>query len=157
MITGIVAVAENRAIGRDGKLPWHYPADLKFFRETTTGHAIVMGYNTWRSIGRPLPNRLSVVLSRSHAIEPQPNALLARSRDEVLALANFLKGDLYVIGGAETYRNFADKLEKWIVTEIPETIPDADAFMPPNFTSGFSLQQTIELEPNLRVKIFVKK
>jgi dihydrofolate reductase len=56
-IIGIVAIAQNYAIGKDGKLPWHYPADLKFFKQTTTNHAVVMGFNTWKSIGKPLPNR----------------------------------------------------------------------------------------------------
>jgi len=56
-IIGIVAVGKNLEIGKDGKLPWHYPADLSFFKRTTSGHVIVMGFNTWLSIGRPLPNR----------------------------------------------------------------------------------------------------
>ena len=56
-IFAIIAIAKNYAIGKDGKLPWHYPADLKFFKETTTGHAVLMGSHTWDSIGRPLPNR----------------------------------------------------------------------------------------------------
>ncbi len=65
MIIGIVAVAKNFAIGKDGKLPWHYSADLKFFKETTLNHAIVMGFNTWNSIGKPLPKRLNIVLSQN--------------------------------------------------------------------------------------------
>jgi len=78
-IIGIIAIAQNYAIGRGGTLPWHYSADLKFFKQTTTGSAIVMGFNTWRSIGKPLPNRLNIVLSRSENIEPQPNVILMRS------------------------------------------------------------------------------
>ncbi len=156
-IIGIVAIAKNFAIGKDGKLPWHYAADLKFFKETTTNHAIVMGFNTWRSIGKPLPKRLSVVLSRSNSIENQPNLLLLRSVEEVLALSKYLTGDLFIIGGAETYKNFADAIEKWFVTEIPVAVEDADAFMPRDFLDGFELQETNELETDLRVKIFVKK
>lgn len=155
-IIGIVAVAKNLAVGRDGKLPWHYAADLKFFKETTVGNAVVMGFNTWVSIGKPLPKRLNIILSRAKEIPHQPNLLLARSVEQVVALSNYLKGDLYIIGGAETYKNFADKIERWIVTEIPETVADADAFMPTNFTSGFELQETRDLETNLRAKIFVK-
>ena len=86
-IIAIVAIAKNYAIGKDGKLPWHYPADLKFFKETTTGHAVVMGSHTWESIGRPLPNRLNIVLSRSAEIEETPNVRLLRSKDEVLEFA----------------------------------------------------------------------
>ena len=85
-IIGIVAVAQNFAIGKNGKLPWHYAADLKFFKETTTNHAIVMGFNTWISIGKALPKRLNIVLSRSNSIENQPSVLLLISVEEVLAL-----------------------------------------------------------------------
>jgi dihydrofolate reductase len=156
-IIGIVAVAQNFAIGKDGKLPWHYAADLKFFKETTVNHAIVMGFNTWKSIGKPLPKRLSVVLSRFNSIENQPNVLLMRSVEEVVALSKYLNGDLYIIGGAETYKNFADAIEKWIVTEIPETVEDADAFMPEDFLDDFQLSEIKELENDLRVKVFIKK
>ncbi len=155
-IIGIVAVAKNLAIGRDGKLPWHYAADLKFFKETTVGNAIVMGFNTWVSIGKPLPKRLNIVLSRTRNIENQSNVLLVRSVAETLALADFLKGDLFIIGGAETYKNFAGAIEKWLVTEIPETIEDADAFMPRDFLDGFLLQKTNSLDDNLKIKTYEK-
>lgn len=156
-IIGIVAVARNHAIGKDGKLPWHYAADLKFFKQTTLGHAVAMGFNTWKSIGKPLPKRLNIVLSRSSNIENQPSVLLMRSAEEVLSLTNYLNGDLFIIGGAETYRNFADEIERWIVTEVPETVADADAFMPKDFTSNFDLAETKELENDLHVKIYSKK
>jgi len=157
MIIGIVAIGQNFAIGKDGKLPWHYSADLKFFKETTTGNAVVMGFNTWKSIGKPLPKRLNIVLSRSNTLEHQPNVLLVRSKEEVLALAKYLNCDLFIIGGAETYKNFADVIEKWFVTEIPEKVEDADAFMPQDFLNNFDLEETKELADDLRVKIFVKE
>ncbi len=156
MLIGIVAVAQNFAIGKQGKLPWHYPADLKFFKETTVGNAVVMGFHTWESIGKPLPKRLNIVLSRSANLENRADVLLLRSKAEVLALANYLKGDLFVIGGAKTYQEFADVIEKWMVTEVPAEIEDADTFMPENFLDGFEAEKTIELESDLRVKIFVK-
>jgi len=156
-IIGIVAIAKNFAIGKGGKLPWHYPADLKFFKQTTTGHAVVMGFHTWASIGKPLPNRLNIVLSRSAIIESQPNVLLLRSKTETLALTNYLNVDLFVIGGAKTYENFSDAIERWIVTEIPETIEDADTFMPRDFLENFDLTETKELENDLRIKIYSKK
>ena len=157
MIIGIVAIAENFAIGKDGKLPWHYSSDLKFFKQTTLNNTIVMGFNTWQSIGKALPNRLNIVLSRSNSIENQPSALLLRGTEEVLALAKYLNGDLFVIGGAQTYQNFSERIEKWIVTEIPETVENADAFMPPDFLDEFELKETKELENNLRVKIYSRK
>lgn len=155
-ITGIVAVAKNYAIGKDGKLPWHYSADLKFFKKTTSGNAIVMGFNTWKSIGKPLPNRLNIVLSRINSIEDQSEVLLVRNKEKVIALAQYLKGDLFIIGGAETYKNFAGAIEKWIVTEIPETIEDADAFIPKNFLDGFEKLEIINLADDLKVKIYRK-
>ncbi|MDQ6786489.1 MAG: dihydrofolate reductase [Acidobacteriota bacterium] len=155
-ITAIVAIAKNFAIGRDEKLPWHYSSDLKFFKQTTSGKAVLMGFNTWKSIGKPLPNRLNIVLSRASGIENQPNVLLLRSREEILSLSRYLSCDLFIIGGAKTYENFADVIERWIVTEIPESISDADTFMPEDFLSGFLLKETRELEDNLRVKIYDK-
>ena len=156
MIIAIVAVAKNFAIGKEGKLPWHYAADLKFFKETTLNHAVVMGFHTFESIGKPLPKRLNIVLSRSKTLENRADVLLLRSKSEVLTLAKYLNCDLFVIGGAETYKNFADVIEKWIVTEIPAKVEDADVFMPPEFLDGFEQQKTIELDNDLRVKIFVK-
>lgn len=156
MITGIIAIAKNYAIGKDGKLPWHYSADLKFFKQTTVGNAVVMGFNTWKAIEKPLPRRLNIVLSRSATIENQPNILLLRSKEEVLNLANYLNCDLFTIGGAETYKNFADMIEKWIVTEIPLVVQDADTFMPKDFLDGFEAQETKELADGLQVKIYVR-
>lgn len=157
MIIGIIAIAQNFAIGKGGRLPWHYSADLKFFKRTTVNNSVVMGFNTWASIGNPLPKRLNIVLSRKANIESEPNVLLLRSREEVLALEQYLNGDLFIIGGAKTYGEFAGAIEKWIVTEIPASVEDADTFMPQDFLDGFALQETRELEDDLRVKIFVKK
>lgn len=156
MIIGIVAVSENFAIGKDGKLPWHYSADLKFFKQTTLNHAVVMGFNTWESIGKPLPKRLNIVLSRSRNIESQPNVLLFRNKEEVLALSKYLSCDLFIIGGAETYKNFSDAIEKWIVTKIPESIENADAFMPENFLSDCSLSKTEILDDDLIIEFYEK-
>ena len=156
MIIGIVAIARNFAIGKNGKLPWHYSADLKFFKQTTVDNAVVMGFNTWESIGKPLPKRLNIVLSRTRKIENQTNVLLLRSNEEVLALSKYLNCDLFIIGGAETYKNFADVIEKWIVTEVPETIEEADAFMPEDFLNDFKLRETKMLENDLKVKFYEK-
>ena len=156
-VIGIIAIARNFAIGKDGKLPWHYPADLKFFKQTTSNHAVVMGFNTWVSIGKPLPKRLNIILSRSREIENQTEVLLLRSREEVLALSEYLDCDLFIIGGAKTYENFAEAIEKWIVTEIPETIENADTFIPRGFLDEFTLEKTIEPEDGLRVKTYSKK
>ena len=152
MIIGIVAIAKNYAIGKDGKLQWHYSADLKFFKETTTGSAIVMGSNTWRSLGKPLPNRLNIVLSRSNSIESQPGVLLLRSREEVIALSQYLKSDLFIIGGAKTFEAFADSVDEWIVTRIPETVGGADVYMPSDFLDSFKIRETRDLDDGLAVE-----
>jgi len=156
-VIGIVAIAQNFAIGKDGKLPWHYPADLKFFKNTTLDNAIVMGFNTWASIGKPLPKRLSIVLSRNREIENRKNVVLTRSREEVLALAKYLKGDVFIIGGAATYKSFEKVIDKWIVTEIPEIVEGADAFMPEDFLEGFKLIETEGLADGLQVKTFQRE
>jgi len=96
----VAAMAANRVIGRDGALPWKLPEDMKFFRTLTTGHPIVMGRKTWDSLGRPLPNRRNIVLSRT--MPATEGAEVVRSLDELHALS--LTGDVFVIGGAEIYR-----------------------------------------------------
>ena len=154
MIVGIVAIAENYAIGKDGKLPWHYSSDLKHFKETTTGNAIVMGAATWRSLSKPLPNRLNIVLSRSINIDDQPNVIVTRNSKQVLGIVGYLKCDVYVIGGAKTFEAFADDIEKWIVTRIPITVEDPDVSMRENFLDGFKLEETAELGEGLKVEVF---
>lgn len=157
MIIGIVAISKNYAIGKDGKLPWHYSADLKFFKATTTENAVVMGANTWRSIGKPLPDRLNIVLSRSGKIETPLDVMKLSSVDEVVELSQYLNRDVFIIGGARTYLEFAEVIEKWIVTEIPLSIESADTFMPNNFLDGFELEETKDLGDDLLVKILRRK
>lgn len=156
MIIGIVAISKNFAIGRDGKLPWHYPADLKFFKQTTTGNAIVMGWNTWKSIGKPLPGRTNIVLSRTAELDDKPGVKLFRSMMDVITFVEEFDGDVFIIGGAKTYQAFADVIEKWYVTEVPLTVEDADTFMPRDFLDGFESSETIDLGDGLRVKVYVR-
>jgi dihydrofolate reductase len=156
-INAIIAISKNFAIGRAGKLPWHYPADLKFFKETTTGHAIVMGLHTWQSIGRPLPNRLNIILSRTAQIEETANVKLLRSREEVLAFSKTLDTDLFIIGGAKSYETFADVIDRWLVTEVPDDVADADTFMPADFLDGFEEQETRDLGDGLLMKVLQRK
>ncbi len=153
MIIGIVAIAQNFAIGKDGKLPWHYSSDLKFFKETTIGNAIVMGRKTFDSIGKALPNRLNIVLTRGNEIN-NSQIIRLREKAQVLEIAKYLKGDIFIAGGTTVYSEFADSIEKWIVTEIPQLVEDADAFMPSDFLKDFKIIENKELEENLFVKIF---
>lgn len=154
MIIGIVAISINYAIGRDGKLPWHYSTDLKFFKETTTGNVVVMGANTWRSIGRPLPNRLNIVLSRSGRVDAPETVIKLSSKAEVVELAKYIDRDIFIIGGAHTYEDFADVIDQWIVTFVPIEVADADTFMAVDFLIGYEETEMIKLDDGLTVRKF---
>ncbi|HET6852653.1 MAG TPA: dihydrofolate reductase [Pyrinomonadaceae bacterium] len=154
MIIGIAAVDRKNAIGKRGKLPWHYSADMRFFRETTTGHAVVMGRKTWLTIGKPLKDRLNIVLSRDSSIEPQDSLLVLTDVDSVISFNHSLTTDLFVIGGAQIYRAFLPHIEKWIITEVPLTVSGADAFMPEGYLEEFKEMDSRTLEDDLIVKFY---
>ncbi len=155
-IIGIIAISENFAIGKDGKLPWHYPADLKFFKRMTTGSAVVMGLHTWKSIGKALPKRLNIVVSRSSVIGKHPGVILIRSKEEVVSLSKYLNSDLYIMGGAKTYTSFSPNIDRWIVTRIPVSVEDADVFMPRDFLESFNLEETRVSDGGLRIEMYKK-
>jgi dihydrofolate reductase len=154
MIIGIAAVDRKGAIGKGGKLPWHYSSDMKFFRETTTSHAVVMGRKTWLTIGKPLKNRLNIVLSRDTDIEPQESLLVFSDIDSVLSFNKSLRTDLFVIGGAQIYEAFREHIEKWIITEVPLTVSGADAFMPKGYLEGFKVVDSKSLDDDLMVTFY---
>lgn len=154
MIIGIAAVDRQGAIGKGGKLPWHYSADMKFFRETTTGHAVVMGRKTWLTLGKPLKNRLNIVLSRDPSIEPQESLLVLSDVESVLSLNESLTTDLFVIGGAQVYEAFLPRIERWIITEVPVTVKGADTFMPEGYLDGFKATDSKPIGDGLTVKIY---
>ena len=154
MIIGIAAVDRKGAIGKGGKLPWHYSADMKFFRETTTGHAVVMGRKTWLTIGKPLKNRLNIVLSRDTNIDPQESLIVFSDIESVLSFNNSLATDLFVIGGAQIYEAFLPHIEKWIITEVPSTVQGADAFMPKDYLDEFKEVDSKSLDEDLVVKVY---
>jgi dihydrofolate reductase len=156
MIIGIVAVDRQGAIGKGGKLPWHYSADMKFFKQTTTGNACVMGYKTWLTLKHPLPNRLNIVLSRQAEIEPQESLVVLRDVESVLKFAETLNSDLFVMGGAQVYQSFLPYIEKWIVTEVPLTVEDADTFVPKDYLEGFMPTDSQDLGEHLRVVRYVR-
>ncbi len=154
MIIGIAAVDRNGAIGKRGKLPWHYSADMKFFRETTTGHAVLMGRKTWLTLGKPLKNRLNIVLSRDSNIEPEESLLVLSDIESVISLNESLTTDLFVIGGAQIYKEFLPHIDKWIITEVPMTVKAADAFMPEGYLEGFKKAGSKKLNDELEVKFY---
>ncbi len=123
MISLIVAYAHNQVIGKDGDMPWHLPADLKNVKELTTGKTIVMGRKTFESIGKPLPNRRNVVLTRSQDFHPE-GVDVVHTKEEVLAM-----GDVIIFGGSEIYRQFLDVVDRLYITEI-DLETEGDTFFP---------------------------
>ena len=111
-IIGIVAVDKNNAIGKGGRLPWHYSADMKFFKQQTMRHACVMGHRTWATLKKPLPERLNIILSRSSDFEVQESVIVMRDRLSVLTLASQLTCNLFIIGGAQVYRTFPSPADR---------------------------------------------
>jgi dihydrofolate reductase len=116
----IVAVAENGVIGRDGGLPWHLSADLQRFKRITMGHTIIMGRRTWESIGRPLPGRKSIVVSRQADYRTEFESVArAGCLDDALQLAAASGDDeAFIIGGAELYREALLRADRLHVTRV---------------------------------------
>ena len=130
MISLIAAVAQNRALGKDGQLLWHLPEDMRYFRETTRGKPVIMGRKTWESLPdvfRPLPGRRNIVISRNPAYDA-PGATLAGSLEEAVRLAQD-DAEVFVIGGAEIYRQALPLAQRLYLTEVARDF-DADAFFP---------------------------
>jgi dihydrofolate reductase len=123
----IVARARNGVIGRDNGLPWHLPEDLRHFRATTLGHPVVMGRRTFESIGRPLPGRRNIVLSRE-AGWSHPGCERAGSLSEALALCA-AQPEVFVIGGAQVYTEALGVADRLLVTEV-DVDADGDARFP---------------------------
>jgi dihydrofolate reductase len=123
----IVAFDQNRLIGKDNKLPWHLPADLKHFRSLTMGHHMIMGRKTYESIGRPLPGRTTVVITRQKDFSA-PGCMIAGSLDEALPL---IKNDneVFVIGGAQIFDIAMKKCQKLYTTLIHHRF-EGDTFFP---------------------------
>jgi dihydrofolate reductase len=125
----IVAVAKNGAIGRDNQLLYHLPNDLKHFKELTTGHTIIMGRKTFESLPKgALPNRRNIVLSRQEGLHFE-NAECYRSLEDALMQCDYTE-DIYIIGGAELYKQTIGLASRIHLTLIDDTPQDADAFFP---------------------------
>lgn len=143
----IVARARNGVIGRDGDLPWRLRDDMAFFKRTTTGHPIIMGRKTWESFPkRPLPNRLNIILTRNHEFEAagarvysSPDAAISVGRNEAIR-----KGldEVFIIGGAQLYRQLLDQTDRIYLTEIDAEI-DGDAFFP-ELDSAHWVEKSVE-------------
>lgn len=122
----IVAYAQNRVIGRDNTLPWKLPSDLAHFKRTTLGHPIIMGRKTWESLGRPLPGRRNIVISRDANYHAQ-GAECMTSLAQAIAAVEDLE-EAFVIGGAQIYQEALPFAQQVIATEVQEAV-EGDAFL----------------------------
>ena len=135
MLSLIVAVAQNNAIGRNNELLWHISEDLKYFKSTTTGHPVIMGRKTYESIGRPLPGRRNIVLTRGTleippVKNPQTTSMeVVNSLDEVYAIAQG-EEEFFVMGGGMLYNETFGKADFLYLTRIYAIAEDADTFFP---------------------------
>jgi dihydrofolate reductase len=133
----IAAVARNGVIGHEGGIPWHLPEDFAHFKATTLGHTLLMGRATYDSIGRPLPGRTTIVLTRDPAWYAD-GVLVAHDLDSALLLAEDLPGDVYVAGGAHVYAAALPLAHEQVLTEV-HLEPDGDTLYP-----EFHLEQWVE-------------
>jgi len=115
-ISMIAAMAEDRVIGLDNKMPWHLPADLKFFKRVTLGKPVIMGRKTYYSIGRPLPGRVNIVLSRDKALQIE-GVHCVQTVEQALALVQDVD-EVMVIGGATIYQQFLPQVSRLYLTFI---------------------------------------
>jgi dihydrofolate reductase len=134
-ISLIVAMSRNRVIGRDNRLPWRLPADLRRFQHLTMGHCLIMGRKTYESIGRPLPGRTIIVLTRQANYAP-PGVLVAHTLEEALALAR--GEEVFIAGGAHVYQQAVALADRLYLTLIEEDIA-GDASFPPLDESEWQL------------------
>ena len=125
----IAAVAENRVIGNKNTIPWHLPADFKYFKETTLGKTIVMGLNTFNSIGgKPLPNRKHIILTNDPSFVAPENCVAAHSIDEVVSMIKDIP-DVFICGGASVYKQFLPLVQRLYITEVHAS-PEGDTYFP---------------------------
>ena len=128
MITLIVAMGKNREIGKENQLLWHLPKDLKHFKDLTSGHPIIMGRKTYESIGKPLPNRTNIVISRRNDWFEE-GILIVGSIKEAVKFAKKIDEEVFVIGGGNIYEQTIDLADKLEVTLV-DAVLDADTFFP---------------------------
>ena len=132
----IAAMAANRVIGKDNAIPWDIPGEQARFKRITMGHALIMGRRTWQSIGRPLPGRRNIVITRNLSFQA-PGAEVAHSLDEGLVLCKH-ENKIFVIGGEQLYRLALPLADTLILTTLPEAVA-GDAWFPQFSPKTFSL------------------
>lgn len=147
-LTAIVAMTPERVIGKDGDLPWHLPEDLKFFKRQTSGHPIVMGRKTFDSIGRPLPKRQNIVMTRDPAWKHEGVDTI--HHPDELASLDLLDPLAFIIGGAEIYRLFLPQLDELLITHVHEAHPGDTLF--PEYEDLFPEMEILSKSNDFTIK-----
>lgn len=147
-LSAIVAMTPDRVIGRAGALPWHLPEDLKFFKRTTSGHPIVMGRKTYESIGRPLPGRRNIVLTRDRDWSAQGVEVI--HSPEQLQSLHAIGQRVFVIGGAEVYAAFLPHLDELLVSHLKREFEGDTRF--PAFEDRFPASEVLEQHEDFVVR-----
>jgi dihydrofolate reductase len=149
-LKAIAAMSLNRVIGRDGKIPWHIPEELKWFKQITTGNVVLMGRKTFESLGRPLPNRINIVVTRRGEI---PGVIT------ISDLAAFdpaaYERDVFVIGGAEIYAQSLPRCSDLYLTVVRQTVEGDTVF--PKFEAMFSHADTPLETPQFEVRHYTRR
>lgn len=135
MISIIAAIGKNRELGKDDKLLWHIPEDFKRFKELTSGHIVIMGRKTFESIGKPLPNRINIVVTKNRAWTPLGCTVSYSIEEAIKKGAAFAKAsasqrEIFIIGGGEIYKQGIKYANKLYLTLVDKEFPDADVFFP---------------------------
>ena len=140
-ISMIVARSRNHVIGRDNQMPWKISADLQFFKRVTMGHPVIMGRKTWESIGRPLPGRRNIVVSRNQSYEARGGELVSSLDEALNSLSEFPR--VFVIGGEQLFKQAFDKADRLYITEIDLDIEGGDTFFEvPNQSDWKEVERT---------------
>lgn len=147
-LSAIVAMTASRVIGKNGSLPWHLPEDLAFFKRTTIDSPVVMGRKTYESIGRPLPKRRNIVLTRDATWSASGVEVIHAPED--LALLPDLANDIFIIGGSEVYAAFLEQTDELLVSHVLRAY-DGDTFFP-EFENDFPVSELLEAHTAFEVR-----
>ncbi len=129
LISLVVAAANNNAIGKEGVMPWHLPNDMKHFKNVTWGMPVIMGRKTFESLGKSLPGRKNIVITRQDGWKAE-NAVVVKSLEDALFVAGQTDAiEVMVIGGGEIYKAYFDKAKRIYLTRV-DVSPEADTFFP---------------------------
>lgn len=143
----LVAHDQNRVIGKDNQLPWHLPNDLKHVKKLSTGNTLVMGRKTYESIGKPLPNRRNVVLTRDDSFHPEGVDVIHNFED-----IYDLPGHVFIFGGQALFEEFIDKVDDMYITVIEDKY-QGDTFFPPYTFEDWEVESSVKGEQDERNKI----